>query len=125
MNRDIEFRGLTGSVKGDKWVYGTFYKVKSLLSDDKTYYIRNEHLTDYIVDSETLGQYTGLKDKNGKKIFEGDIVLINGKHTDEVIFECGCFLMKKQLYNYEFTYQNFHNLEVIGNIYENKELLEG
>ena len=124
MNRDIEFRGLTGSVKGDIWVYGTPYKVESLFSADERYYIRNKHADERIVDPKTIGQYTGLKDKNGKKIFEGDIVLINGKHTDEVIFECGCFLMKKQLYNYEFTYQNFDNLEVIGNIYENKELLE-
>ena len=71
-----------------------------------------------------LMQYTGLKDKNGVEIYEGDIV----RHaTDEgvykVIFEDGGFYVKN-LFEYDFQPINEYPLEVIGNIYENPELLE-
>ena len=124
MNRDIEFRGLTGSVKGDIWAYGTPYKAESLFSADERYYIRNKHADERIVDPKTIGQYTGLKDKNGKKIFEGDIV--KSKY--------GVFKSKVEWNDSFCGFLPFCNndtgifadeCEVIGNIYENKELLEG
>lgn len=128
MNRDIEFRGLTGSVKGDIWVYGTPYKVESLFGvASKIYYIRNKHANDHIVDPKTIGQYTGLKDKNGKKIFEGDIV----KYDNDYIKQIGVIEWNDKNSSFQIkgisssSMTHLKRMIVIGNIYENKELLEG
>lgn len=83
-----------------------------------------------------LMQYTGLKDKNGTEIYEGDIVLTKvnagGIHDEpddwveesgEVYFEDGYFTVKGKLMSGTLAARN-ENSEVIGNIYENKELLK-
>jgi uncharacterized phage protein (TIGR01671 family) len=82
-----------------------------------------------------LMQFTGLKDKNGKEIYEGDIVRVYATHKRlipinfmifEVVYEGASFRIVRRG-NYEFlgivaSYPN--SLEVLGNIYENPELLE-
>lgn len=78
-----------------------------------------------ILCSVELMQYTGIKDKNGKEIYEGDIVQwidSDGKiRKDNVFFENGAF----RICNSNFEIWEYGELEAIGNIYENPELLEG
>lgn len=89
----------------------------------------------YKVDKDTLGQYTGLHDKNGKEIYEGDIVYCQtkyGKAKALIEFIDGKFVA---YWNSAITHpQNGHHIacydinkkfEVIGNVFENPELLEG
>lgn len=71
------------------------------------------------VDPETVDQWTGLTDKNDKKIFEGDIVEIDGKHY-EVKYMLGQFFVG---INTPIAYKRF-DCEVIGNIHDNPELLQ-
>lgn len=85
-----------------------------------------------VINKEDLGivmQFTGLKDKNGKEIFEGDIVKGVNNSLFEVSFKKGCFvgcIIKVDKFEYgllEYHLQNLENIEVIGNIYENPEII--
>ena len=76
----------------------------------------------------TVGQYTGLKDRNGQRIFEGDIlrneenVVYSGSYTAEVVFEDGEFQALGNVV--DFDAGDFPSVWVIGNIHDNPELLE-
>lgn len=82
-------------------------------------------------DNYVLMQSTGLKDKNGVEIFEGDIVICLGPDLEEtfstVAFAEGAFCVNHKHLGVEFEFLCFVDsaMEVIGNIYENPELLEG
>ena len=81
----------------------------------------------YSVIPVTVGQFTGLLDKNGKKIFEGDIVdiLTENEKIGVVAYEDGGFLVNADGFCVDFHSNiNGTDLEVIGNIYDNPELLE-
>ena len=68
----------------------------------------------------TIGQYTGLADKNGKRIFEGDILSIWNESHDVVVFEDGAFYLENTSIPIRFA----NKFEIIGNITDNPEMLE-
>ena len=132
--REILFRGKTPMT--DRWVFGT-----GLLYDGINTWIVNNPIgqaiafgeTKAIVDPETVGQYTGLTDKNGKKIFEGDIVVLYIKGNKTVCkVDFADNVAQFQLWQtntipHTPTNLNLGNYdcEVIGNIHDNPELLKG
>jgi uncharacterized phage protein (TIGR01671 family) len=81
---------------------------------------------------ETVGQFIGICDKNGKEIYEGDIVLFEivglGRGKEEVVFTDGSFAIhNKEMGNLSFMEidrKRYEIIEVIGNIHENKNLLK-
>ena len=106
------------------------YQVSELELEGTHHYCYNEELEylHVITDNCILMQYTGLKDKNDVEIYEGDVVKTKNSRY-KVIFDKCCFWGVDELGKYPI-YQIFHyvlddeKFEVIGNIYENKELLD-
>lgn len=136
--RDLLFRGKSKSINKGKWIYGSFVEDTDL----NACCIRDKSLVYELVDRETVGQYTGLTDKNGKMIFEGDIIRAIALDTG---MECltvvcfGNFIDENNGDGYIGFYIEFdgikttaaqlamkeckNRIEVIGNIHDNPELL--
>jgi len=126
MNREIKFRGK--SKETGQWLYGDLVqwrskKVAAILPQEGDEW-KNPY--DFEVDPETVGRFTGLKDKNGKDIYEWDIFHCNGVN----------YVLKYKTLGRAYTVHNAKNdederflhhcnsaIEIIGNIYENPELL--
>lgn len=139
MNREILFHGKR--VGNDEWAEGYLFKTWN-----RTYLLwgMTGDVPNMVeVKPETVGQYTGLTDKNGKKIFEGDIVCLvyddKMLSTGDVQFDYGVFGIEwtgfKKNKRMVGGFGQLHNLrrfddgladriKVIGNIYDNPELLE-
>ena len=130
---EILFRGKR-TINGD-WVYGDFVhgnERKSLRDSIFVYDSETQSFNDYEINPSTLGQYTGLTDKNGKRIFEGDVAkVLQGKDKDiaYVGFENGAFMLYLKTGNiyeralWEYWYNDW-DVEVIGNVHDNPDLLE-
>lgn len=127
--REILFRGKRADngewVDGSLWLHGEDACIDGALDFSEDFWIK--------VDPATVGQYTGLTDKNGKRIFEGDIVtglfLFERSVRGVVTFRDGSFGVKWMRGNVDefnaFTSCCNVKWEVIGNVADNPELLEG
>ena len=168
MNREIKFRGKgIEEYDKDKWYYGSYFiyneinyfclddgsrtkeineKIKNNIKHKIIFEVQGDlnmenHIKLADVNPETVGQYTGLDDKNGKEIYEGDIVLLACYHYKEPVFDGefeviydeinGTWLLvdledKENVYTFE-NIRGYYltELEKIGNIYDNPEVLGG
>ena len=124
--REILFRGK--DIKTGEWVEGAYYHQTEFYgdADDEHHIITSkDELEDnmmecYRVIPETVGQYTGLTDKNGTKIFEGDIVR-RYDNVERVFYDGGGF-SPFAIPGWECT-PDADKCEVVGNIHDNPELL--
>lgn len=124
MKRDILFRGINFQ---REWVYGDLFH--SYANDDIAiaYYREGSKTPTFdAIFPESVGQYTGLTDKNGVKIFEGDIVEFTNLDLPNMVvrFDNGSFMLCEDEYStYEELRMNYA-VEVVGNIYDHPELMK-
>ena len=134
MSREILFRGK--SIGIDVWLYGKLFNYGLTAPSNVTCIsvcvptTWKEAYNFYAVNPDTIGQYTGLKDKNGKKIFEGDVVIIAEKLKAKVIYYDGAYRMQSEFSpttidttDMGYMMREF-SIRVIGNIHDNPELIK-
>lgn len=154
MNREIKFRGKM--IPENEWIFGTILRIPAPpvcfgKSETDKYYIQfpdPRYMPDWNmpykmvqgeVNPDTIGQYTGLHDKNGKEIYEEDVVKITNKNSKVIPIKP---LIAQIVWSEEYlayilittsvkdAFENLgdyidYDIEVIGNIYDNPELLGG
>lgn len=148
--REILFKGKR--VDNGEWVEGFYVNVPEHYKPEmsgKSYIVSINNGISFAVIPETVGQYTGLKGKNGKKIFEGDIIetqeyydkpysakkrkkryigiveYVTYKHNNGIYYEAKWYVNIKDFDTYVYgAWSRFYDCTVIGNIHDNPELLQ-
>lgn len=134
MNREILFRGF--NEKNNKWLYGYYFVNRGLhfVVDDETQTNPLVNWKDFVVKPDTIGQYTGLKDKNSKEIYEGDILEFTESHwfsygikyKGVVKYSDLGFVVYTLDDKFELGWISYNKtLKIVGNIHDNPELIKG
>jgi len=142
MNRETKFRGKSANDESGGFIYGSLLRgffYNRITGKEIVYIASPDIFPDYDsfedmeslvveVHPESVGEYTGLKDKNGKEIYLSDYV--RGVHRNwewgnvvEVTFLNGCFMFGN--YNAHEFFNKYTEIEVVGNVFQNPGLLEG
>lgn len=138
--REYKFRGKR--IDNGEWVYGYYFIEERDIEDGiiwrdipQIQQRYGDHFQYFDVDLATVGQYTGLHDKNGKEIYEGDIVGFEDGMSTESGYAAsgctGCVSWDKETASFQVdnrlsaeSYEVLEECAIIGNIYDNPELLE-
>ena len=130
--REIKYRGLKkfqifGGDTKKVWIYG-FYLKRGTYGDpgpQAHIFVYENGYEGYRVEAETIGQFTGIFDKDNREIYEDDIIKFSDGRVGVVEFERGCFWVRYgsgQLVQLLYELKKYQ-LEVIGNKFENPELI--
>lgn len=133
MKREIKFRGKR--LDGQGWAFGSYIEaeLQNGIAHEIIPYKRGEPVVE--VDPDTVGQFTGVKDKNGMRIFEGDVLGVGGRiigwvqggvrgYCYDVVYVNHPKGEERYTLYATATYDYRDRLEVVGNIYDNPEMLK-
>lgn len=128
--REILFRGW--NKKNKKWLYGYYFVNSGEHFISPGAFVNDlEFYEDYVVDADTVGQYTGMKDAKGAKIFEGDIIIeVDGfRHVIQYKKNAAKFVailegISDVYCGIDQQWMDKYKMVIIGNVHENSELIK-